>query len=416
SDRNLIDFRFPVQMVIRPNQNFRGYAGRVASGQIRQGEEVVVLPSGKSSLIKAIEHPDQSREQATAGESVVITLEDELDISRGDMLVRRHNLPHLEKNFDAMLCWLSETPLDPQITYLLKHTTRTVRVQIEAVQYQIDVNQLTRIQAGNLRLNEIGRVSLQTAMPLAFDAYRSNHLTGSFILIDPISNHTVAAGMIRGPSRRIEELSSERSAQAYTSPNVTRSFNPLTRPDWEARNGHHAAVIWFTGLSGAGKSTLAIRLAQALFLRNCQVVTLDGDNLRHGLCGDLGFSARDRSENIRRTGEVAKLFYEQGNIVICTLISPFRQDREFVRSLIPKPGFVEIFARCDLEICRQRDPKGLYKKAESGEIPEFTGISSPYEEPLNPELILDSGQENPETLIQASLAYLEVQGILSQKA
>ncbi|MEZ0373546.1 MAG: adenylyl-sulfate kinase, partial [Candidatus Sericytochromatia bacterium] len=413
ADRNLIDFRFPVQYVLRPDQNFRGYAGKVASGQIRPGEEIAVLPSGKVSKIQSIVTYDGELGEAMAGESVVLTLTDEIDISRGDMLVRRHNLPILDKGLDAMLCWLDDAPMARGKFYLLKQTTRTVKAWVDEIHYLIDVNTLARRDAHSFQLNEIGRVALRTAQPLAFDSYRVNHATGSFILIDPDSGHTVAAGMIRGAVRNLEDLdTSDRPARSYVSSNVTRSRTQIPRQDWEKRNGHKAAVLWLTGLSGAGKSTVAGALAEQLFAHFCQLSCLDGDNLRHGLCGDLGFSSRDRSENIRRAGEVAKLFYEQGNLVIATFISPYRADRDFVRSILPPEAFLEVYVQCDLSVCKQRDPKGLYQKAEAGEIPEFTGISSPYEAPLHAEIVLRTDQGSVEDCVQQVITELERRQIL----
>lgn len=385
ADRNLIDFRYPVQYVIRPDQNFRGYAGKVASGSIRSGEEIAVLPSGKRSTVKSIVTYDGECEQASAGESVVICLQDEVDISRGDILVRPYNLPLFEKSLDATLCWLDETALVRGKFYWLKQGTRTVKAFVNHIHYLIDVNTLNRRQTQRFELNEIGRVEIQLSHALAFDAYTHNHATGSFILIDPDTCHTVAAGMIRGDVRKVEDLT---EAKQSKSSNVSQQSIGVELERWQARNQHRGAVLWLTGLSGAGKSTLAQALVETLFARNCQVMSLDGDNLRHGLCGDLGFGAADRSENIRRVGEVAKLFYLQGNIVICTFISPFRSDRDRVRSIMPAGSFFEVYVDCDLSVCKQRDPKGLYKKAEAGEILDFTGVHSPYEPPLQPEIHL----------------------------
>ncbi len=390
ADRNLVDFRFPVQHVIRPHLDFRGYAGRVASGTIRVGEEIVALPSGKSSSVKTIETFDGRLQECFAGQSVVMTLDDEIDISRGDSIVRKNNLPQTGNRFEAMICWMDEQPMVRSGHYLVKHTTRKVKAFITRIVYTIDVNTLHRQKASTLNLNEIGRVEVQTAQPLFFDPYKLNHATGSFILIDPITNHTAAAGMIRGVVRSADDISFQRFAQARISPNVSWEIGHIEREQWERRNGHKAVVIWFTGLSGSGKSTVARKVMRLLFDSGRQVMLLDGDNVRHGLCGDLGFSDKDRSENIRRVGETAKLFFGQGNIVLCTFISPFHEDRQFVRSILPQGRFIEVYVKCDIGVCRRRDPKKLYEKAESGEIPEFTGVTSSYEEPQKPDIIIET--------------------------
>ena len=412
ADKNLIDFRFPVQYVLRPDQNFRGYAGRVASGLIRTGEPVAILPSGRTSVIKSIETFDGSLTQASAGESIVLTLHDEIDISRGDMIVRQNNLPQNSQTLDAMLCWMDNKVMESDHFYLLKHTTKTVKAFITHIPYLIDVNSLHRQPGKNFELNEIGRVELKTSQPLQFDAYRMNRTTGSFILIDPLTHHTVAAGMIRSNTRHVTDMQVERPAQSYTSPNVTWANQGVTRVNWEEHNGHKGAVLWFTGLSGAGKSTIAAYLTRLLFDLGIQVMALDGDNMRHGLCGDLGFSDRDRSENIRRIGETAKLFFEQGNIVICTFISPFRQDRHFVRSLLPEKSMFEIYVNCPLSACKARDPKGLYAKAERGEILNFTGVGSPYEAPESPEMELNTEVFSVTQSVEMILSLLKERQIL----
>jgi bifunctional enzyme CysN/CysC len=391
ASRNLVDFRFPVQYVIRPHQDFRGFAGRIVSGTLKPGEEVVVLPSGHGSRIRSIETATGPLPEASAGDSVVLTLEDELDVSRGDMLVRRMNLPTVAEKLEALLCWMSETPLDATVPYLLQHTTRQSKAFIDRLVYRIDVDTLHREEVATLGLNDIGRVQLSTAQPLCFDSYQQNHGTGSFILIDPYTHTTVAAGMIRGEVRDLPQPKPERAARR--SPDVVWEGYNIPLPQHEARNGHQAGVLWFTGLSGAGKSSIAREVEKRLFARGCRTVLLDGDLLRHGLCSDLGFSAADRKENIRRVGEVARLFYEQGNLVLCTFVSPFREDREAVRALFPEERFFEIYVSCDVETLKRRDPKGLYARAERGEIVSLTGISAPFEAPHSPELVLDTARE-----------------------
>jgi len=392
ADRNLIDFRFPVQYVVRPHLDFRGFAGRVTSGTIRVGEEVAVLPSGKTTSVTSIITYDNELDEAVAGQSVVLRLKDEIDISRGDMIIRKNNLPQIDTGIEAIICWMSETPLQPHCPYILRHTTRSANAFVTKILYRIDVNTLHREKVNTLELNEIGRIELKSSLPLFFDTYRNNKGTGSFILIDPLTNGTVAAGMIRGAIRSIADIQEPPSTLTSKKVSPHTQWNGATIPleFREKVQNHKAAVLWFTGLSGSGKSTIAKALEKMLFEQRFRTVLLDGDNMRHGLCGDLGFTEEDRNENIRRVGEVAKLFFENGTIVLCTFISPSISQREFVRSLIPQGRFFEIFVRCDLDVCKRRDPKGLYKKALNGEIKEFTGVSSPYEEPGKPEIVVET--------------------------
>ncbi len=412
ADKNYVDFRFPVQYVQRPNLDFRGFAGTITSGTIRVGEQVAALPSGRTSRIKSIVTFDGELEEAAAGQAVTLTLEDEIDVSRGDMLVRKGNLPHVGNEFDATLCWMDERAMDRRGHYIIKHTTQKAKAFISDINYKIDVNTLHRQEADTFQLNEIGRVAIRTSQPLFFDNYQRNHGTGSFILIDPVTNHTVAAGMIRGKMRTVDEVAPQQPVPGTRSSNVKWEEGLIGRADWEKRNGHKGAVLWFTGLSGSGKSTVARKVVGTLFEQGCQVAVLDGDNVRHGLCGDLEFSDRDRSENIRRVGETSKLFFEQGNITVCTFISPFQGDRDFVRGIIPEGHFFEVHVKCDIEVCKRRDPKGLYKKALSGEIPNFTGISSPYEEPAHPEVVVETDLEDVDTLVQKVMTALKDRGII----
>ena len=394
ADRNLIDFRFPVQYVIRPHLDFRGYAGEITSGTISPGEEIVILPSGKSSRVKTISTYDGELAEAFAPQSVVLTLHDEIDISRGNMIVRKDNLPLVGTHLEASICWMDERALTKTTSYILKHTTRSVRAFVTRILYKIDVNTLHRERGvETFLLNEIGRVEITLASPIFFDPYKVNHGTGSFILIDPLTNNTAAAGMIRGSVRKVDELVESAEADIVKqrkSPNTTWSVWNIPRERREERYGHKGVVLWLTGYSGSGKSTIARDLEKELFDAGFHTMLLDGDSLRQGLCGDLGFSDGDRTENIRRAGEVARLFFESGNIVICAFISPFEKDRAFVRSLFPDGRFLEVYVKCDLEVCKRRDPNGLYRKTVTGEIKEFTGISSPYETPRHPEIILET--------------------------
>jgi len=415
ADRNLVDFRFPVQYVIRPHQDFRGFAGRVASGTVTPGEEVVVLPSGVATRVRSVEAFEGPLAQAAEGDSVVLTLADEVDVSRGDMIVRRNNLPTVGSRLDAMVCWMGEQPLDPATPYLIQHTTRSTRAFVSRVVYRIDVDTLHREEAAQLGLNDIGRVEVTTSSPLFFDAYGGNRATGSFILVDPYTNVTVAAGMIRGPVQSADALfpaAGIAPAPAAVSPGVVWEGWNVPREEREARNGHGAAVLWFTGLSGAGKTTIASRVERRLFEAGVHTMLLDGDTLRHGLNGDLGFAPADRAENIRRVGEVARLFFAGGAVVLCTFVSPYREDRARVRALLPEGRFLEIFVSAPLEELRRRDPKGLYARADRGELANLTGVSAPYEAPDAPELVLRTDQATVDEAVEQVLARLRSEGLL----
>ncbi|MFQ5963308.1 MAG: sulfate adenylyltransferase subunit CysN [Candidatus Scalinduaceae bacterium] len=435
SDLNIRDFRFPVQYVIRPDHNFRGYAGTIVTGTITTGEEIAILPSGITSRIKSIKTMDGDLDEAGTPQSVVLTLEDEIDVSRGDMIVRRHNLPLVEKNIDTIICWMGEEPLQIGKNYLIKHTTRTVNAFVSKLDYMFDVNTLHRTDTtdhnlfcqllntlhrtdvNTLMLNEIGRAEVVLTQPIMFDQYNKNRETGSFIIIDLDSNFTIGAGMIRGSVRSIEETIHAAPKVTGTidrSSNVTLEKTAVSLKEREEINNHKSAVIWFTGLSGSGKTTIAKKLERILFNLGCHTVLLDWDNLRHGLCKDLGFSDNDRIENIRRVGEVAKVFYEQGSIVICTFISPLRCQRDQVRALIPEGRFFEVFVRCSLKTCINRDPNELYKKAIDGEIPKFTGINAPYEESFSPEVITDTEHKSIEDNLNMILDKMRKEGIIKK--
>jgi bifunctional enzyme CysN/CysC len=411
ANRNLVDFRFPVQLVLRPHQDFRGFAGQIASGSIAPGQEIVVLPSGKTSRVKAIVSYQGELSEAFADDSIVLTLEDEIDISRGDMIVRRNNLPQTANQLECTLCWMNEEPLSLKTSYILQHTTRQMRAFVSELNYRIDVDTLHRESVDTLHLNEIGRVKLTTTQPLLFDPYPLNRATGSFILIDPTGNNTVAAGMIRRRSRTLEEVAPQPAVRQRSS-NVTWDSSLLAREQREQQNSHKAAVLWFTGLSGSGKSTIARSLERKLYELGCHTFYLDGDNVRHGLNGDLGFSDKDRKENIRRVAEVARLAFDHGSLVFCTFISPFQADRDFARSLLPQGRFIEIYVKCDLEVLKRRDPKGLYARALRGEIPQFTGVSSPYEEPVQPEIVVETDLQDVDSIIAQILELLRQRALI----
>ena len=393
SDRNLTEFRFPVQYVTRPNLDFRGYAGQVASGVIKPGERVMVLPSGRTSHVRSIVTYDGELEHAFPPMSVTLCLGDELDISRGDMLVPPSHLPHVTQRIDARLVWMHQPPLEIGRDYLLKHTTQTVHARVGAVRYRININTLEKEPASFLGLNDIGAVVIDTQKPIFCDPYRRNRVTGSFVLIDPLTNGTIAAGMItgRGPGKPEEG--------SVVSPNAhTHSMAPQ-------KGLHKGCTIWFTGMSGAGKSTVSHLLEQKLRALGGRVEVLDGDVVRTHLCKGLGFSKEDRDENIRRIGFVCEMLARNGVVAIAAAISPYRAAREEVRARIP--NFVEVFVDCPINVLTQRDVKGLYKRALAGELPHFTGISDPYEPPLHPDVTIDSSVETPEESLEKIWAVLE---------
>ncbi len=417
ADRNLVDFRFPVQYVVRPNADFRGFAGKIVSGTITPSEEVVVLPSGQTTSVKSIVTYDGELKEAFAPQSVVLTLNDEVDVSRGDMIVRRKNLPQIETKLEAIICWMDDNPMKTGTSFIMKHTTRSVRAVIKSIVYRIDVNTLHRDNVDMFSLNDIGRVEITLATPVFFDPYKINHATGRFILIDPLTDRTVAAGMIRDAARHMEDYLApvaDAIVKQKKSPHTVWRESHIGLAQREQKNGHKAVVLWFTGLSGAGKSTIAMALERRLFERGCKTAMLDGDIIRHGLCSDLAFSPADRKENIRRAGETAKLFFEHGSIVLCTFISPFRADRNFVKSLLAPGRFVEIYVKCSLDECQRRDPNGLYEKARSGIIPGFTGIDSPYEEPEQPEIVIDTRESSVDECVTKLEAFLLKRKVISE--
>jgi bifunctional enzyme CysN/CysC len=403
SDENFIDPRFPVQYVIRSqtpdNPDFRGYAGTVASGILRPGDEVLVLPTGTTTQIKSIVTADGEVREAFPPMAVVVTLSDDIAVSRGDVLCRPNNRPTNTHDIEATVCWMDErSPLAAGRSYLLKQSTRTVRATVESLQYRLDVNGLRRDDsATTLELNEIGRVSFHCTEPLPVDDYSTNRTTGSFIIIDAQTNVTAGAGVIRV------------LATTHASPNVVRHRGRLTRADRYSALGAQGATVLFTGLSGAGKSTVAAGVEEAYVQSGLHAFLLDGDNLRHGINGDLGFSDHDRKENVRRAGEVARMFAESGSLALIALICPFEEDRRLIRMLHEDVGlpFLEIFLATSLEECERRDPKGLYARARAGELPGFTGIDSDYEAPLSPDLVLAPGTGTVSEQVSQVLELLE---------
>jgi len=387
-DRNLIDFRFPIQYVMRPNQDFRGYAGKIEGGSIKKGEEVLILPSGKHSKIKTIIFDEKIQDYAFNPQSVVLTLEDDLDISRGDMIVRKKNVPELANELEAIVCWFSEKAMQLNKRYLIKHTSNFTSVFIENIKYIIDVNTLEREFTNELRLNEIGRLSIKTSKSLIFDAYSKNRNTGSFIIIDEFTNNTVGAGIIISKGKNLE-------VENY-SQNLKKSENGI--------------VLWFTGLSGSGKSTISDKLFEYLQKKGVCSERLDGDVMRQSLSKDLGFTKKDREKNIERAGFVANLLSRNGVIVLASFISPYVKQRQKLKEQVN--NFVEIFIDTDLETCEMRDVKGLYKKARNGKLSNFTGISSPYENPVNSDIIIKTEEEGVDQAVIKIVNYLIEKGFL----
>lgn len=410
SDRNLIDLRFPVQYVLRPNMDFRGYCGRLASGVVRKGDEILVLPSQRKTRVRSLESYEGERAYAFASQSITLTLEDEIDITRGDMLVHSANLPQIRREIEAILVWMDQSPLVPGKVYKIKHTTQFITCSISHLQFRIDPSTLNRQGANALNLNEIGRVTVQCFRPIFCDEYTKNRQTGSFILIDPITHATVAAGMIieRGhlPSMvRPDEKTVSKSAFIH------RQEGEVSIRDRERLLKQRPATLWLTGLSGAGKSTIAFEVEKKLIAQGHLCYVLDGDNVRHGLNRDLGFSPQDRSENIRRVAEVARLLNEAGIIVITAFISPYREDREQARQVIGQDRFVEVFLDAPIDVCEKRDPKGLYQKAREGLIAEFTGVNAPYEVPESPDICLQTGIDPIDVSADKVLGVLRARGV-----
>jgi bifunctional enzyme CysN/CysC len=391
--------RMPVQWVNRPNLDFRGFAGTIASGTVRPGDRVRVLPSGRESTITRIVTMDGDLEGAIAGQSITITLADEIDISRGDVIARPDDLPGVADQFEASLVWMADEPMLPGRPYWLKTGTKQVTATVTEPKYKVNVNTLEHLAAKKLELNEIGVCNLSLDQSIAFDSYQDCRETGSFILIDRLSNATVGAGMIHFALRR--------------SQNIHWQALDVNRKSRAAIKGQRPAVLWLTGLSGAGKSTIANLVEKKLHALGKHTYLLDGDNVRHGLNRDLGFTDADRVENIRRVAEVSKLMVDAGLIVLVSFISPFRAERRMARALFQPGEFHEVHVDTPLSIAETRDPKGLYKKARRGELKNFTGIDSPYEAPESPEIYVDTTRNASEQSAEAIVEYLERGGWLS---
>jgi bifunctional enzyme CysN/CysC len=376
------DFRFPVQWVNRPNLDFRGFSGQIAGGSVRPGDAVRILPSGKTTTVDRIVTLDGDLDEAVAGQSVTLTLSDEVDCSRGDVIAAADAPPEAADQFEATLVWMADEAMIAGRAYWLKLATQTVSATIQQPKYEINVNTLDHLAAKTLELNGIGVVELSTDKPIVFEAYADNRTLGGFILIDKLTNATVAAGMLHFSLRRAQ--------------NVHWQASDVDRDMRANLKNQRPALLWFTGLSGSGKSTIANLVEKKLHRMNRHSFLLDGDNVRHGLNRDLGFTEADRIENIRRVGEVAKLMTDAGLIVITAFISPFRVERDMVRSMLPEGEFVEVFIDTPLAEAERRDVKGLYKKARTGQLKNFTGIDSPYEAPETPEIRIDTTAISPE--------------------
>jgi bifunctional enzyme CysN/CysC len=395
-------FRFLVQWVNRPHLDFRGFSGGVASGSVRRGDEIAVACSGRLSKVARIVTADGDLNAATAGDSVTLTLTDELDIARGDILCDPMNRPEVSEQFAAHLFWMSDDKLLPGRSYLMKTGARTVPVSVTELKHRLDVNSLSKLAAKTLRLNEVGFCNLAAAAPVAFDPYKKNHATGAFILIDRLTNATAAAGLIAFGLRRAT--------------NIHLQGLSVSKQDRITIKHHQPAVLWFTGLSGSGKSTIANLVESRLCANGIHTILLDGDNVRHGLNKDLGFTEADRVENIRRIGEVAKLMTQAGLVVLCSFISPFRAERRMVRELFDAQEFIEIYVATPLDDCIKRDPKGLYRKAMAGEITNFTGIGQAYEPPEAPELVIGRDKESAAEAGARVLALLANRGVIDRAA
>ena len=375
-------FRMPVQWVNRPNLDFRGFSGLIASGTVKPGDELRSLPSGKTSTVKSVVTMGGELDEAVAGQSITITLEEEIDCSRGDVLATADDPPQVADQFETTIVWMDDEPLVVGRGYWLKLGTQMVSVTIAEPKYEIDVNTMEHLASQTLNLNQIGVCEITTDRRIVFDPYTENRALGGFILIDKITNHTVGAGMLHFSLRR--------------SQNVHWQPTDITRDHHASMKNQTPRVLWFTGLSGSGKSTIANEVEKKLALMNRHTFLLDGDNVRHGLNKDLGFTESDRIENIRRIGEVAKLMTDAGLIVLTAFISPFRADRQLVRDMIDGGEFIEIHVDTPLEVAEARDVKGLYKKAREGKLKNFTGIDSPYEPPESPEIRVNTVEMTPE--------------------
>ena len=411
-DRNLIDLRFPVQYVLRPDRTFRGYLGTVASGTVRPGDEVMVLPSGVRNRVAGVFSPEGPLDEAFPPLAVGLTLEKEVDISRGDMLVHVHNIPRIDRELDAMIVWMSEEAMVPGKPYTIKHATRLVPGTVSNLRFRVDVNTLHRSRADGLGLNEIGRCVVTLSRPIAYDPYTRNRSTGAFIVIDRLTNNTVGAGMIldRGPNELV--VSPEHAVTTPHSEHVHRHASGVSADQRAQRLGHRPFTLWLTGLAGSGKSSVAYALERRLFDAGTVATVLDGENARLTYNKDLGFSADERTENIRRSAEVARLLNDAGLVAVCAFLSPYAEARQTAREAIGPDRFIEVYLSAPIEVCRRRSPEKLYDLAQTGEIKQFSGVTAPYEPPANPDLLLPTHEIDVDECVERICALLKAKGLL----
>lgn len=396
SDRNFVDLRYPVQYVLRPEHHFRGFSAKVASGIIRKGDEVMILPSRKTSKVKKIVSYDGDQDYAFPPESVTVTLKDEIDISRGDMLVHINNQPRVERHFEAMLVWMDEKKMNPNTNFIIKQTTNLTKARIDTIRYKINVNTMHRSETDHFKLNEIGRVVITTSKTLFFDAYERNHETGSFILIDPVTHNTSAVGMI------IDRVSSEDLPNRMSDSDrkkIAKGESLVSTKERTEKYQQKGQTIWITGLHGSGKTDVAYMLEKRLFDLGHITVLLDGEKVRAGLSKELDYSSVDRAEHLRRVAEVCRLLNEQGIITICTFISPLKDTREQISDIIGKDRFNLIYMSTDLDTSKANKPE-LYKLAEESKLQHLAGVDFPYEVPENPDVTLDIENKNIEAIVE----------------
>jgi len=410
SDRNLEDFRLPIQYVNRPNLDFRGFCGTIASGILRKGDPIMVLPSKRTSKVKRIVTQDGDLDEAFCPQSITVVLEDEVDCSRGDMIVRPGNVPKSSNQFDATIVWLNAEALLPGKTYLFKHTTQTIPGQIDSLRYRVDVNTLHRSPAPDLQLNEIGRCSITLSQSIYFDAYKRNRTTGAFIIIDRLTNATVGAGMITDRDAARGKAAWEASEQESR---TVESMTEVSAQERSARFGQSPATLLFTGLTGTGKSTIARAVERALFDQGRAVMVLDGEKMRSGVNQDLGYSVEDRSENLRRSAHIARIMNDAGLICLAAFTAPSESIRARCVDLVGKDRFLVVHLTADESVRKSRDSKGHYAKAEAGVLPNFPGVSAPYEAPENADLVIDSGKLSVDECVEQVLKLLRDRGKVS---
>jgi bifunctional enzyme CysN/CysC len=409
SDRNLEDFRLPIQYVNRPNLDFRGFCGTIASGILRKGDEIMVLPSKRTSRVKRLVTQDGDLDEAFCPQSITVVLDDEVDCSRGDMIVRPGNVPKSSNQFDATIVWLNADALLPGKSYLFKHTSQTIPGQIDSLRYRVDVNTLHRSPAPELQLNEIGRCSITLSQSIYFDAYKRNRSTGAFIIIDRLTNATVGAGMITDRDTARPKAAWESTEQDSAKTESMTEVNPQER---SARFGQSPATVLFTGLTGTGKSTIARAVERALFDQGRAVMVLDGEKMRNGVNQDLGYSVEDRSENLRRSAHIARIMNDAGLICLAAFVAPSESIRARVAELVGKDKFFVVHLTADEQVRIARDSKGHYAKAQAGVLPNFPGVSALYEAPEKADLVVDSGRNSLESCVEQVLQLLTQRGVL----